>query len=65
MSNQVAKIRGHSYLKWNYVPTRSNPADLGSSGCELCEFWWKGPEWLGECKNRPEQPDITNNDDLR
>ena len=35
MSNRVAKVREHSYLKWNYVPTRNNPADLGSRGCEL------------------------------
>ena len=66
MSNPVAKIREHSYLKWNYVPTRNNPADLGSRGCELrklCEFWWNGPEWLRDCKNWPEQPDITNNDE--
>ena len=65
-SNRVAKIREHSYLKWNYVPTRNNPADLGSQGCELrklCEFWWNGPEWLGDCKNWPEQPDNTNNDE--
>ena len=65
-SNRVAKIREHSYLKWNYVPTRNNPADLGSQGCELrklCEFWWTGPEWLGDRKNWPEQPDNTNNDE--
>ena len=66
MGIRVAKIREHSNLKWNYIPTRNNPADLGSPGCELrklCEFWWDGPEWLGDCKNWPEQPDITNNDE--
>ena len=35
VSNRVAKVREHSYLKWNYVPTRNNPADLGSRDCEL------------------------------
>ena len=30
VSNRVAKIREHSYLNWNYVPTRNNPADLVS-----------------------------------
>ena len=54
VSNGVATIRQHSYLKWNYVPTRSNPADLGSRSFELrklCEFCWNGCEWLGDCKN--------------
>ena len=65
-SNRVVKIGENSYLEWNYVPTRNNPADLGSRDCELrklCEFWWNGPEWLGDCKNWPEQPNITNNDE--
>ena len=66
MSNRVAKIREHSYLKWNYVPTSNNLADLGSRGCELgklYKFSWNGPEWLRDCKNWPEQLDITNNDE--
>ena len=66
MSSRVARIREHSYLKWNYVSTRNNLADLGSRGCELkklCEFWRNGPEWLGDCKNWPGQPDIANTDE--
>ena len=66
VSNRVAKIRGHSYLGWHYVPTQNNPADLGSRGCEfrkLCEFWWDGPEWLGDCENWLEQPNITKNNE--
>ena len=66
VSNRVGKIREHSYFKWSYVPTRNNPADLGSRGNQLrrlCEVWWNGPEWLRDCKNWPEQPDITNNDE--
>ena len=58
------KIRVYSFLVWNNVPT--NPADLGSQGCEvrnLCEFWWDEPEWLGDCKNWPEQPNTTNNNE--
>ena len=30
VSNRVAKIREHSYLNRNYVPTRNNPAELVS-----------------------------------
>ena len=65
--NGVATIRKHSYLEWNYVPTRNNPADLDRRGSDLrklCEFWCSGPKWLGDCKNwRPEQHNITNNDE--
>ena len=65
-SNRVAKIRENSYLEWHYVPTQNNPADLGSRGCEfrkLCELWWDGPEWLGDCENWPEQHNITKDNE--
>ena len=26
---------------------------------KLCEFWWDGPEWLGDCKDWPEYFSIT------
>ena len=64
VSKPAAKIREDSYSEWNYVPARNNPADLGDRGFELsklCEFWWDGPEWLRDCKNWPEQPNITHN----
>ena len=67
MSNWVAKIREHSHLKWNYAPTRNNPPDLGSRGCELsklCEVWRDGSDWSGDCKNWPEQRNVTNNDEF-
>ena len=65
MSNRLAKIREHSYPEWNYVPTRNNPADLGSELSKLCEFWWDGPEWLEDCKNWPEQTNFTDNDECK
>ena len=66
VTNRVAKTREHSYLEWNYVPTRNNPVGLVSRGCQLrklFEFWWNGPERLGDCKTWSEQPNITNNDE--
>ena len=66
VTNRVAKTREHSYLEWNYVPTRNNPAGLVSQGCQLrklFEFWWNGPEKLGDCKTWSELPNITNNDE--
>ena len=47
-------------LNWQYVPTRDNPADLGSRGSLLSkipEIWWKGPSWLQVKENWPKQPD--------
>ena len=38
VSNRVSKIKGKSYIEWKYVPTKENPADLGSGGCEMCKF---------------------------
>ena len=32
VSNRVMKIQGHSEITWRNVPTKDNPADLGSWG---------------------------------
>ena len=48
-------------INWQYVPTRDNPADLGSRGSLLTkipEIWWEGPSWLQLKENWPRQPDI-------
>ena len=48
-------------INWQYVPTRDNPADLGSRGSLLTktpEILWKGPSWLQFRENWPRQPDI-------
>ena len=48
-------------VNWQYVPTRDNPADLGSRGSLLTnirEIWWKGPSWLQVKENWPRQPYI-------
>ena len=66
MSNWVAKISEKNYFNWSYVPTKSNPADLGSKGCQLNKllgFWCHSPEWLGDSKHWPEQPAITSSED--
>ena len=48
VSNWVCKIRAHEQIQWRHVPTRENPADLGSRGGEVNrdKLWWNGPEWL-------------------
>ena len=42
---------------WRYLNNKENLADLGSRGCEghhLTETWFKGPLWLND---EPEWPD--------
>ena len=52
VANRVAKIqRAVPAVKWNHVPTDSNPYDCASRGMSLQKFkahqiWWQGPEWL-------------------
>ena len=31
-ANRVSKIKQHDYIKWQYVPTKQNPAYIGSRG---------------------------------
>ena len=45
----MSKIRQNDYIKWQYVPTRHNPADIGSRGSltsKLSKLWLEDPSWL-------------------
>ena len=55
VTNRVKKIQVHSEIQWRQVPTKENPADLGSRGGQVVnhELWWQGPHWL---PNRSEWP---------
>ena len=35
VANRVSKILEKEYIKWYYVPTKQNPADIGSRGIPL------------------------------
>ena len=50
VANRVMKIQGHSEIYWRHVPTKENPADLGSRGGQVddSKLWWQGPEWLSD-----------------
>ena len=60
VSNRVAKIRGQGHVQWHYVPTKENPADIGSRGGSTWnnELWTNGPEWLSDPEKRPKSPII-------
>ena len=60
VSNRVAKIRGHDRVQWHYVPTKENPADIGSRGGSAVnnELWTNGPEWLSNPEEWPKSPII-------
>ena len=59
VSNRVSKIRQHTDVKWRYVNTEENPADLASRGgpVDQNDLWWSGPSWLSDCEQWP--PNIT------
>jgi hypothetical protein len=59
VANRISKIKSNLRLQWRHVPTKDNPADLGSRGGSVKnkQLWWNGPDWLS---NREKWPtDIT------
>ena len=47
--NRVRKIQDKNWITWRNVPTKENPADLGSRGGPVAQdddLWWHGPKWL-------------------
>ena len=43
VSNRVSKIQAAEGIVWHHVPTKENPADLGSRGGQLTRLWLEGP----------------------
>ncbi|XP_067039928.1 uncharacterized protein [Acropora muricata] len=58
VANRVCKIREHPEIRWRYVPTSDNPADLASRGGQVtnAELWWNGPVWLSNSEKWPDNP---------
>ena len=58
VENKIKKILSHEFIEWKYVPTKQNPADIGSRGSpisKLGDLWWKDPTWLSNISLWPRQ----------
>ncbi|GBN93867.1 hypothetical protein AVEN_91261-1 [Araneus ventricosus] len=55
--------------RWRYIPTKENPADIGSRGVSPkvlpnCRLWWEGPTWLSSPDvDWPKQPVLKDSDE--
>ena len=57
VQNRVNKIHQQPNISWHYVPTKDNPADLGSRGTnQLTDQWISGPQWLSNQEEWPKSP---------
>ncbi|KAL9977210.1 hypothetical protein ACROYT_G014589 [Oculina patagonica] len=53
VQNRLKEITSHKDIKFRYVTTTQNPADLATRGVSTEELinnqlWWHGPSWLGD-----------------
>ncbi len=52
VSNQVKKINQLKNITFHLVPSKDNPADIGSRGSTFQQLqdslWWTGPPWLNQ-----------------
>lgn len=66
--NRVKKIVELTDSSWKYVPTSENPSDLGTRGAapdKLTQLWFKGPSWIYDETDNPEQPAIMETDEVK
>ena len=55
VENRMKEIRKQKNLDFSYVPTKENPADIGTRGISPDDFktsiWFSGPLWLSKNEN--------------
>ena len=65
--NRVPNIKEKSFINWKYVPTKQNPADIGSRGCDrgkLRQNCWENSAWLRDPNSWPDQPINESSEEL-
>ena len=60
---RVDQILQESNIKWHYVNTKDNPADIASRGMHIQQLtsnqlWWNGPPWINDQDSWPHLPEI-------
>ena len=61
--NRANKIREKEFINWYYLPTKENPADIGSRGSLIANISRVGkedPSWLPDETKWPDQSSITS-----
>lgn len=58
VANRIGELQENEInCKWNYIPSKENPADHATRGITPsnllnCEMWWHGPRWLTATEER-------------
>ena len=67
VTNRVQKIPQHGEVTWHHVPTRENPADLGSRGGDVKDnqLWQEGPAWLKDPSRWPQDVTLVPDEQTR
>ena len=59
---KIAELTEEIGIRWKYVPSEKNVADVGSRGATLNQMenkeWYTGPEWLLNEQDWPPQPEL-------
>ncbi|XP_068750817.1 uncharacterized protein [Montipora capricornis] len=68
VQNRLKEIKSHKNIKFRYVTTTQNPADLATRGVSAealidNQLWWHGPSWLSDDETKWPSWDFQQIDD--